>query len=147
MKIATLTVIIVFLVFASFVLGARIGTEAYAYSDAKFKASLASIYLQYIETGKTDALKSSLETDLDLYLFLHKSGEKNIFIYLFPEMNLGSENEAIAERALVRAATYRKTHPSEFPSKALMESANEEQKQHYKEFTNAVNEVVKQYAK
>jgi len=147
MKKTLLVIIVVFLMALSFIIGSRIGVEAYLQSDAKFKAVLASIYLQYIDSGKIDNLKTALSSDLDIDIYLHAQSERNFFIYLFPEMNFGTENKASAESALVRASTYRKNHPSGFPSKEIIESASEEQKKNYQEFSNTINGVVTKYAK
>ncbi len=147
MKKTVQIAIIIFLLAASFVLGSRVGVEAYVYSDAKFKAALTSMYLQMIEQGKIDGLRHSLESDLDIQLHLHVQGENNLSMYLFPEIYLGSENKATAESALVRAATYRKNHQPDYPSKAAIESATEEEKQYYREHSEAISKVVNQYAR
>nr|WP_129591681.1 MULTISPECIES: hypothetical protein [unclassified Pseudomonas] len=119
-NIITVITALIFVI-TSFVLGARYGAEAFIQADAKFNASLITAKLLDLENNNTERLKKSLEFDRDVFLIRHGEGEGSFLKFLWPELNMG-ENKELGLRALNRAATYRKAHPTQWSNPEMLES-------------------------
>ena len=117
--IATLAVLICMITI--FVLVARYGAEAFIQADAKFNASLITAKLLDLEKNNTERLRKSLEFDRDLFLIRHGEGGNNFLTFLWLDLNIG-ENKELGLRALNRATTYRKSHPTQWSNPEMLES-------------------------
>ena len=93
-----------------FWLGVREAWELALMADAARIGSNAVPRLVAIEVGKTDALKTALELDVDNGLiWSHYFGESPLHAYLGPVWGISGAPENRKEMA--RLADYRRTHP------------------------------------
>lgn len=96
----------------SFILGSRLGTEAFIQVDAKFNFGLIAAKLNNLDSGNLKRLRESLEFDRDASLIRHDEGETNLLVYIWPE-SLHGENEQLGLHSLQRATTSRKNNLTE----------------------------------
>jgi hypothetical protein len=104
----------------SFIVGARLGTEAFVYSDAKYKAAMAVAKLKRLDKGDLSALKDDLEFDLDRNIYWHSKGQNNFLRFLWPDL-IDKENKVISISAKYRInnpESYFKTETGEFDDMA-----------------------------
>ncbi|WP_417311223.1 hypothetical protein [Ectopseudomonas khazarica] len=146
MKISTAAILVACASVTSFVLGSRYGAEAFIQADAKFTSALITAKLSDLDTGNLKRLRSSLEFDRDLSLIRHGEGEKNIIIYMWPELLYG-ESKQLGLRSLQRAATYRKNHLTEWANQATLEYFTPEIRLDIQKHAQILESVTNKYAK
>jgi len=84
-----------------FIVGARLGAEAFVYSDAKYKAAMAVSKLKRLNEGDLENLKDDLDFELDKNMYWHGKGQSSILRFLWPEL-LDKENKVIKVSAKYR---------------------------------------------
>ena len=146
MKISTVAILVACASITSFVLGSRYGAEAFIQADAKFTSALITAKLSDLDSGNLKRLRNSLEFDRDLSLIRHGEGEKNIIIYMWPELLYG-ENKQLGLSSLQRAATYRKKNLTEWVNQAALESFTPETRLGIEEHAQILESVTNKYAK
>jgi hypothetical protein len=123
MKNILLTLLGIVVLGLTFVIGARVGTQAHLQADAQYKASIAAYNLKALDSNKLDNLRISLEFNVDDNLWLHAQGINNPFLILWPELTNNGNS------SLKNAAEYRFQNPRPYvPSKDLQLMSTEEQK-------------------
>ena len=129
------------LLVASFVLGARVGTQAFLQADAQYKASLATYKLKALDANNLDNLRISLEFDIDDNFWLHSEGSKNPFLVLWPELTSNGIE------SLVNAATYRLQNPREYVSSETLNTMSAEEQNRLILRGKQIDALVKKYGK
>ena len=146
MKISTAAILVASVSITSFILGSRLGAEAFIQADAKFTAALITAKLSDLDSGNLKRLRNSLEFDRDLALIRHGEGEENIIIYMWPEVMYG-ESKKLGLRSLQRAATYRKNNLNEWINQTTLESFSPEDRHGIQEHAQILESVTNKYAK
>ncbi|MGL4318420.1 MAG: hypothetical protein ACRCTL_17615 [Pseudomonas sp.] len=146
MKIYTAAILVLISSIGSFVAGTRLGAEAFIQADAKFNAALITAKLSDLENDNLKRLRASLEFDRDLSLIRHGEGERNLLIYIWPDL-LHGENKELGLRSLHRAATYRKSHPTEWTNQKTLESFEPDTRLGVQEHGKILEWVTNKYAK
>lgn len=146
MKIPAVAALVLIAATGSFLLGTRVGATGHLQADAKFTASLTTAKLMDLERGDLKRLRESLEFDRDLALIRHAEGESGISIYLWPEMIAG-EYRAVGQRALSRAAMYRKAHPTHWATEGTLDSLEPDLRLTLEENARLLEWVTDKYAR
>ncbi|PTQ68186.1 hypothetical protein [Pseudomonas sp. GV071] len=146
MKTSTVVAVVLATSACTFLLGTRMGATGHVQADAKFMASLATAKLMDLDKGNLERLRESLEFDRDVALIRHGDGKKGLSIYLWPELMLG-EYEELGKRALNRAASYRKEHPTTWLTPELVESLTPEARSDFEESERLLESVTDEYSK
>jgi hypothetical protein len=123
-----------------FVIGARVGANAFMQADAKYRASLAVYRLQALNEGKIDYVKDALYFDIDSALLNHVEGARNPLIYLWPELNPTNDD------AIKHVARYIYSHPHSIKIDDLSDSISKDDLKKIKNDQKIIDSLIYSYS-
>ena len=86
MIVALKAIILMFLLCASFLLGAKYGAEEFYSLNAKHEAVLTYAQLHQLKSGKLEGLEESLQYDIDHNIVTYIKGQNSKLAFLWPEV-------------------------------------------------------------
>ncbi|MDP9941332.1 hypothetical protein [Ectopseudomonas alcaliphila] len=141
MKKIILIIIGIVLLVGSFVLGACVGITAFLQADAQFRASIATYNLKALDANRLDALRTSLELDVDGNLWLYSKGVNNPFLVLWPELT----SQGI--ESLKHTASYRYQNPRGYASQKVLKAMSVEEQDRLINQGQKIEALVQKYGK